>query len=77
MLGVGTLWVVAIVAMMATLSSGDPSFLHFGPGKTTFLQFHVDTWGKWALVMVYSFFFTAGQFVNECYYLPVYNQRRA
>lgn len=69
MLGVGTLWIVAIIAMIATLSSGDPNFLNFGPGKTTFLQFRVDTWGKWGLVMAYSFF---SQLVNSLMNATIY-----
>ena len=69
MLVLGMIWILAIIAMISTLSSSDPGFFHFGPGKTTFLQFHVDTWTKWSIVMAYSFF---SQLVNSLMNATVY-----
>jgi len=59
---VGCAWVLAIVVMIGFLSSEDANFFRLGPGATSFLQFRIDTWFKWGLVMSYSFF---SQLVNS------------
>lgn len=56
MLFVGCGWIVAIIVMIGLFSSKDTDFFLFGPGTTSFLQFRIDTWGKWGLIMTYSFF---------------------
>ena len=70
MLLVGGIWIIAILTMISTLSSDNINFFKFGPGDTSFLQFRIDTWPKWGLVMGYSFF---SQIINSLMRSTIYS----
>ena len=56
-------WMIFIVIVLSINTNKKSTFLIFGPSnKTNFIDLKIDNWGKWLLVMIYSFL---SQFVNS------------
>ena len=56
-------WIIVLSIIISLNTKKSTNFLHIGPcNNTNFIDLKIDTWGKWFLTMMYSFF---SQFINS------------